>query len=94
MSEKKVRAHVIVSGIVQGVFFRAETMKAAHEYGVCGWVRNKSDGTVEAVFEGNENDVVSALEWCKKGSPRSNVTGVNVKWEDYQGEFSRFDVTF
>jgi acylphosphatase len=92
--EEKVRAHAVVSGRVQGVFFRLETKHAADGFGVFGWVRNKRDGTVEAVFEGSENSVMSILEWCKKGPPIAKVNRVDVKWEDYKGEFNSFDVTY
>ncbi len=94
MKEKQVRTHVIVRGRVQGVCFRAETQKAAQYYGVTGWVRNRKDGTVEAVFEGNENSVVSMLEWCRKGPPRSLVEKTDVTWENYTGEFSQFRIAW
>jgi acylphosphatase len=92
--EKKVRAHAVISGRVQGVFFRMETKRAADGLGVFGWVRNKRDGTVEAVFEGPEKSAMSVLEWCKEGPPIAKVTNVDVTWEDYKGEFSSFDVTY
>lgn len=92
--EKKVRAHVIISGRVQGVFFRLETRYAADRYGVFGWVRNKRDRTVEAVFEGDEKNVLSILEWCKQGPPVAKVKNVDVKWEDYRGEFKSFEITY
>ena len=92
MKEKQVRTHVIVRGRVQGVCFRAETQKVAQYHGVTGWVRNRSDGTVEAVFEGEENKVVSMLEWCKKGSPRSVVEKTDISWEDVTGEFMQFRI--
>ena len=69
--KEKVRAHAIITGVVQGVFFRAETMRAAVKHGVFGWVRNKRDGSVEAVFEGDRQQVAAILSWCQKGSPRS-----------------------
>ncbi|GBC64124.1 acylphosphatase [Desulfonema ishimotonii] len=95
MTEKKVRAHAIISGKVQGVFFRMETQKAVREIGdICGWVRNKSDGTVEAVFEGDENRVIRALEWCKKGSPRASVRRVDVTWGDCTNASEGFDITW
>ena len=94
MSAKHLRAHAVISGRVQGVFFRASTQEAAAECGVTGWVRNKSDGTVEAMFEGEEDQVYSILEWCKKGSPSSEVEHVAVNWGDYTGEFERFDVRY
>ena len=92
--ENKVRAHAVISGRVQGVFFRWETKHSADGFGVFGWVRNKRDGTVEAVFEGSEKSVMSILEWCKKGPPIAKVNHVDVKWEDYKGEFSSFEITY
>lgn len=92
--EEKVRAHAVISGRVQGVFFRLETKHAAEGYGVFGWVRNRRDGTVEAVFEGSEKNVMSILEWCKKGPPIAKVSRVDVQWEDYIGEFNSFEITY
>ncbi|MBW2251232.1 MAG: acylphosphatase [Deltaproteobacteria bacterium] len=92
--EKNVRAHVIISGRVQGVFFRMETLKAAQLYGVSGWVKNKADGTVEALFEGDKNSVDSILKWCRKGSPPAKVENAVVNWEDYTGEFDEFKITY
>lgn len=91
---KDVRAHVIISGRVQGVFFRAETQRAAQQIGVDGWVRNRSDGTVEAVIEGSPAKVDKTIEWCWKGSPMSQVTDVKVNWEDHTGEFDTFNITY
>lgn len=88
----RVRAHAIISGKVQGVFFRMETQKTAEKEGVSGWVRNKQDGTVEAVFEGDKNSVDSVIEWCKQGPPGSRVDDVNIEWETYSGEFKDFNV--
>jgi len=89
-----VRAHVIVHGRVQGVFFRAETQRAARERKVAGWVRNRRDGTVEAVMEGDKADVESAVAWCRQGSPLAEVEKVDVTWEPYSGDFSAFDVRY
>ena len=91
---KKVRAHVVISGRVQGVFFRAETQRAVERFGVCGWVRNRRDGTVEAVFEGRQQDVDAALNWCWQGPPMARVDKVDVNWQDYSGEFEGFDITY
>lgn len=88
----RVRAHAIISGKVQGVFFRMETQKTAEKKGVSGWVRNKQDGTVEAVFEGDKNSVDSVIEWCKQGPPGSRVDDINIEWETYSGEFTDFNV--
>jgi acylphosphatase len=92
--EKKVRARVVISGRVQGVFFRVETKHAADRYGVFGWVKNQRDGTVAALLEGPKENVASLLEWCKQGPRLSNVETVDLKWEDYKGEFDRFEITY
>jgi acylphosphatase len=92
--ESMVRAHAIVIGRVQGVFFRMETQSAAERIGVSGWVRNKRDGSVEAVFEGKETKVATILEWCKKGPPHARVDRLDVVWEDYTGEFDAFEITY
>ncbi|MGM0372245.1 MAG: acylphosphatase [Halobacteriota archaeon] len=79
------RAHVFVSGRVQGVFFRATTRDQAQERDVDGWVKNLPDGRVEAVFEGSEAAVKGMIEWCHEGSPAANVEAVDVRWADPQG---------
>lgn len=91
--EEKVRAHIVISGIVQGVFFRVETQRAAQRHGVSGWVRNKRDGTVEAVVEGERADVEKMLDWCRTGPPRAVVDDVAVEWKTYTGEMGDFRVT-
>ena len=90
----KIRAHAIISGRVQGVFFRMETMRAAQRIGVSGWVRNLRDGTVEAVFEGDEARIDAIIQWCKEGPPHAHVTDVKVDREEYTGEFDGFDITY
>jgi len=86
------RAHVIVRGRVQGVFFRAETRNRAASLGLAGWVRNNADGTVEAAFEGDRDRVESMLGWCRRGPGHAKVEDVQVDWEDPQGE-TGFTVT-
>ena len=81
----RIRAHVFVSGTVQGVFYRATTREQASEHGVDGWVRNLEDGRVEAVFEGPEPAVESMVEWCHEGSPAATVEDVAVDDEDPEG---------
>jgi acylphosphatase len=92
--ENTARAHVIVIGIVQGVFFRVETKRAADRIGVTGWVRNRPEGTVEAVFEGEREKVEAAINWCRKGPPSGRVDELQLTWEPFQGEFSGFDITY
>ncbi len=89
-----VRAHAIITGKVQGVWFRVETQQAARSHGVNGWVRNRMDGSVEAVFEGDEVDVQATLTWCHQGPPHARVSQVEVAWQDYTGEYADFDVTY
>ena len=81
----RTRAHVFVSGRVQGVYYRATTRERAQKQGVDGWVRNLDDGRVEAVFEGPEADVEAMVEFCHEGSERANVTDLEIEDEDPEG---------
>jgi acylphosphatase len=86
MGDDRTRAHVLVSGRVQGVYFRATTRDEAHDAGVDGWVRNLDDGRVEATFEGPKDAVESMVEWCHEGSPAASVERVEVEYGDPEGE--------
>lgn len=79
------RARVVVHGSVQGVFFRVETRDRARSLGLAGWVRNVPDGTVEAVFEGEDERVESMAEWCRRGPPGAQVDHVEVEWGEPEG---------
>ena len=92
--QNKDRAHVIISGRVQGVFFRVETKRAADGFGVLGWVRNLKEGSVEAMLEGDQDRVDALLEWCKEGPAHAQVSDVKLDWQDYTGEFSGFDISY
>ena len=81
----RTRAHVFVTGRVQGVYYRATTRETAQDQGVDGWVKNLDDGRVEAVFEGEEADVEAMVEFCHEGSNRANVTDVEVTYEVPEG---------
>ncbi|WP_049999062.1 acylphosphatase [Halococcus sediminicola] len=85
------RAHVFVSGRVQGVSYRASTRDAARDAGLDGWVKNLDDGRVEAVFEGSEASVERLVEWCHEGSPAADVDGVDAEYGDPEG-VSGFEV--
>jgi acylphosphatase len=87
-----VRAHVIISGRVQGVAFRMETQLAAERVGVTGWVRNRPDGTVEAALEGDKPKVEQMLQWCRRGPVLARVDAVDVRWKDFEGEFPDFRI--
>ena len=88
------RAHVFVSGKVQGVYYRATTRDEARERGVTGWVKNLDDGRVEAVFEGERDDVQEMVDWCHEGSPAARVDDVEVEWQDATGEFDGFGIRY
>ena len=85
------RAHVRVSGWVQGVFFRDSTREKAEELGVSGWVRNLPDGRVEAVFEGDPDRVGEMVAWCESGPSSADVDDVSVEDETPEG-LSGFEV--
>jgi acylphosphatase len=80
------RAHAVVHGRVQGVFFRAEARDRARSLGLAGWIRNRHDGAVEAVFEGELERVESMVRWCERGPSGAAVESVDVEWEEPQGE--------
>jgi acylphosphatase len=92
MPNMKVRAHIFISGRVQGVFFRMETRDEARKRSVTGWVRNTSGGRVEAIFEGEREDVEKMIEFCKSGPPGARVTKIDVQWKEYTGEFKSFKI--
>ena len=90
----KARAHVTVSGRVQGVFFRSRTKREADSRDVKGWVRNRDDDAVEAVFESEEAAVKAMVEFCKRGPADARVTKVDVVWENYTREFREFEIRY
>ena len=90
--ESKVRAHVFVKGKVQGVLFRYTTRDEANIRGVKGWVRNMSDGRVEAVFEGEKGKVDEMVDYCHYGPPAAKVSLVNVIKGEYRGDYMGFSI--
>ncbi len=84
-STPSTRARVRVRGRVQGVFFRVETRDRARSLGLAGWVRNCPDGTVEAVFEGEDEDVARRVEFCRRGPSGARVDSVDVYEEAPDG---------
>lgn len=88
------RVHVYISGLVQGVFFRAATKKAAAGLNITGWVRNMEDGRVEAVLEGKDDDVEKMIAWCKVGPRSAQVKKIDVIQEHYSGSFHEFSIKF
>jgi len=89
---EQARAHVTISGHVQGVNFRASTRERARTSGVCGWVRNLDDGRVEAVFEGPKAAVQRVVSWCYGGPFNARVDHVAVEWERPTGAEANFTI--
>ena len=90
----KSSVHVLISGRVQGVFFRANTKQQAEMLGLSGWVRNTKDGKVEAIFEGEEKGVNQILKWCHRGSSLSKVEKVDVKKQEPTNEYDDFSIRY
>jgi len=91
---EKVRSRVIIEGRVQGVFFRQHTQEMAFRLGVKGWVRNRRDGCVEAVFEGDKERVDQIVQWCHRGPSEARVTNVHHFGEGYRDEFEDFSINY
>ncbi|NIO49890.1 MAG: acylphosphatase [Candidatus Aminicenantes bacterium] len=90
----KARAHIFVSGRVQGVFFRDHTQKWASSLNLTGWVRNIRSGQVEALAEGDKENIEELINRLNEGPPLAQVDKVDVNWEEYKAEFKDFRVTF
>lgn len=88
------QVHILVSGRVQGVFFRSRTQEEAQKLGLVGWVRNTSDGRVEIVAEGKKEKLEELISWCKKGPLFAKVEDVEVEWQEPTGEFQSFEVVY
>lgn len=86
------QVHIVVSGSVQGVFYRANTRKKAKDLAIKGWVRNLRDGRVEITAEGKEKDLKNLIEWCKKGPKLAFVENIEVEWSDYTGKYEEFSI--
>ena len=80
------RVHLVITGRVQGVFFRAACAREASVSGLDGWVRNRYDGSVEATFEGDPDAVQRLIRWCHEGPPGATVVDVDVREEVPTGE--------
>ncbi|PIR71617.1 MAG: acylphosphatase [Candidatus Nealsonbacteria bacterium CG_4_9_14_3_um_filter_37_13] len=91
---QKVRVHLFVSGLVQGVFFRSKTRARAEELGLFGWVRNLEDGRVEILAEGEKEKLEKLVEWAKKGPDSAKINGLDVEWQEYKGEFKDFEIRY
>lgn len=92
MESNKERAHIYVSGNVQGVFFRDTTRQKAEELGLAGWVKNNTDGRVEAIFEGPSDEVRQMVDWCENGPSQADVENVEVEYGEPENDSEGFEV--
>ncbi len=89
-----IRAHLIIEGRVQGVWFRDSTRNEATKLNLTGWVKNRFDGSVELVAEGAQPEVGKLIDWCHHGPPAARVTRVHEIKKDYTGEFTSFRISY
>jgi len=82
----------MIRGRVQGVYFRASTVREARRLGLTGWVKNRNDGAVEIVAEGEEDQVKDLLSWAQRGPSTARVDSVDTRWKSYTGEFASFAI--
>ena len=90
MANKRVQ--LLVRGRVQGVFFRASAQREARRLGVTGWVKNRADGSIELLAEGEEEAIKEIVGWANHGSSAARVDHVDVRWRGYTGEFFEFTI--
>ena len=88
----KLRLHVKIFGKVQGVWFRLNTKNKAEDLHINGWVRNTIDGGVEAIFEGDEENLHKMINWCLIGTPNSKVEKIEINKNKYLNEFNNFSI--
>lgn len=91
-SSQYIRVHLIISGNVQGVYFRKHTQDISLQNNVYGWVKNLVNGDVECVLEGLKSNVDKVMIWCHQGPPNSRVENVEIKYEDFTGHFTDFKI--
>jgi len=90
MALKQLQLHI--RGRVQGVFFRASAQREARRLGLSGWVKNRTDGSVEIVAEGEELSIRELYGWAQKGPTAARVDRVETRWRGYTGEFADFRI--
>jgi acylphosphatase len=86
------RVHLIVRGRITGVFFRVAAQREAKRLGITGWVKNRTDGKVELLAEGEEEGIREMVLWAQHGTSAARVDDVDVRWRGYTGEFSEFQI--
>jgi acylphosphatase len=87
-----LQVHVVISGRVQGVWYRASTKQKAEELGLTGWVKNTKEGNVEAVFEGQEPVIDEMIAWCRKGPPLAHVSDVRIVEKRKANQYTDFTI--
>ena len=92
--KSKARAHIFISGKVQGVFLRYNTSREAKKLGITGWIWNLPDGRVEAVFEGEKDKIEKIIEWIRQSPTFTKIEKVEVKWEKPKNEFKDFRMIY
>jgi len=90
----KINAHILISGRVQGVWYRASTKNKAEQLGIKGWVKNTTNGEVEAVFQGEEKLVEKMITWCYQGPPLAKVDKISVKKQDNIENYDDFSIKY
>ncbi len=90
----KARARIFVLGRVQGVFYRDSTRKWASSKGLTGWVKNLPDGRVEALVEGEKEDIQALVGQMREGPPMARIDNIELQWEKFEGEFSDFHIAW
>jgi acylphosphatase len=91
-SSQYIRVHLIISGNVQGVYFRKHTQDISLQNNVYGWVKNLQNGDVECVLEGLKSNIDKVMIWCHQGPPNSRVDNVEIKYEEFTGDFNEFKI--
>lgn len=91
-SSQYIRVHLIISGKVQGVYFRKHTQDISLQNNVYGWVKNLLNGNVECVLEGLKSNIDKVMIWCHQGPPNSRVDNVKIKYEEFTGHFNEFKI--
>jgi acylphosphatase len=87
-----LRLHIFITGKVQGVYFRQNTVYKAQELNISGWIRNLKDGRVESVIEGEKTNVHELLNWCYKGPKDAVVRNIEIVSESFKNEYSNFQI--
>ena len=90
--KRKTKVHLLLSGQVQGVFFRASTKAKARNLKISGWVKNLPDGKVEIVAEGEKEKLEELINWARKGPITAKVEDIEIEWQEYIKKFDSFEV--